>query len=663
MIGAPCKNVFIVLIIVFFIFSIKSQDVPLFKEKIPIEQYEQLLERETKAQNTEDAFERASLYNSLATEVTKSSDSLGTLLYKRAMKAAELAQNDSMIARVWMRGSIPYINTGQYDKAAQRLEVAFKYWNRSNDSINLADCYILQGYLERLKGRHYLALDNLQKAKSIQAELLEPYEMWNIANRTMLNYGDLGDYPSAIRVGEEYLSQADVDKEYGGYYLVLRNTGNYLFYNKDFQKARAYIEESLPLFMVGRYPKHLSHSYSLLRDIAMEEGDFELADEYADSTVFYSNQFDSPRLQCEAHVAKFRILKKIGKHDRISYHVSKAYDAALLSNHKQSLLGAAEALAEFEASKSRYASGYEYLAIADSLRQELFSEDLANKLDELEKRLLLEKSQEEIDMLNEQNNLKAENLEKASQIRNYLIGFLALALGACVLAFLLMRQRSKYNEVLKAKNAAISKSLSEKELLLREIHHRVKNNLQFISSLLRLQSDHVTDPTALGALQQGHDRVRSMALIHQDLYKEDNLTGVDARSYFRKLITGLFKSNNIHDDRIDLKLEVGDLNLDVDTIVPIGLITNELVTNSLKYAFPNQRKGEISVSLFEQEGRLSLNISDNGVGLDDSAQNRLGESFGYKLIKALVDQMKGALEILRENGTAVRITLKKYEKV
>jgi|GEM_PF-2686523 len=292
---------------------INAQDVVLFKDQIPDLKFQDLIKKEKDAHAEEDAFEKASVFLALASEATTLSDSLGQLLYARAMEAANIIQNDSMIARVWMRGSIPFINTGQYEIADERLSIAFEYWKQSGDSLDLADCYILQGYLERLKGRHYLALDNLHKAKVIQSAYMEPYEMWNIANRTMLNYGDMGDYQSAVDVGEEYLMNGDQEKGPRGYNLVLRNTGNFLFYNKNYAKARAYIERGLPAFMSGRYPKYLSHSYTLLCDIAIEEGDYLLANNYADSTIYYSTQFDSPRLESEAHLSKYRILRRLLK--------------------------------------------------------------------------------------------------------------------------------------------------------------------------------------------------------------------------------------------------------------------------------------------------------------------------------------------------------------
>ena len=176
------------------------------------------------------------------------------------------------------------------------------------------------------------------------------------------------------------------------------------------------------------------------------------------------------------------------------------------------------------------------------------------------------------------------------------IGLLALTLfGGVIFSF--YRSKRKSEKELAQKNEIISEALAEKELLLKEIHHRVKNNLQVISSLLYLQSDYIKDEKALSAIQEGRNRVQSMAIIHQNLYQEDNLTGIQVKDYFEKLTQSLFNSYKVQADQIELQLDIEAINLDVDTVIPLGLVVNELITNSLKYAFPENQAGYLKIAL------------------------------------------------------------------
>ncbi|NND07212.1 MAG: hypothetical protein HKN87_12605 [Saprospiraceae bacterium] len=153
-----------------------------------------------------------------------------------------------------------------------------------------------------------------------------------------------------------------------------------------------------------------------------------------------------------------------------------------------------------------------------------------------------------------------------------------------------------------------------------------------------------------------------MVLIHQNLYQEDNLTGVDLKDYFIKLIRGLFDSYNIRKSQIDLDIEIEDINLDVDTVIPLGLIANELISNSLKYAFQEQNKqGLIRVALKEVDDHLALTVQDNGVGIDPEQMNTLGTSFGYRLIYVLIEQLNAKIEV-DSSGTSIQVIVKKYTK-
>jgi two-component sensor histidine kinase len=202
----------------------------------------------------------------------------------------------------------------------------------------------------------------------------------------------------------------------------------------------------------------------------------------------------------------------------------------------------------------------------------------------------------------------------------------------------------------------IKASLKEKEVLLKEIHHRVKNNLQVVSSLLSLQSQTVDSPAALEVLQESQNRVRSMALIHERLYRSEDLAQVDFAVYIRDLATFLVRSYRAQLGPISLNTEAEGVFLGIDTAIPCGLITNELISNALKHAFPNGKEGEIWVKIGTHGDRqFTLIVGDNGVGFPPDVDFRDTESLGMQLVNTLVDQLEGTVELRRDGGTEFTI--------
>lgn len=222
-------------------------------------------------------------------------------------------------------------------------------------------------------------------------------------------------------------------------------------------------------------------------------------------------------------------------------------------------------------------------------------------------------------------------------------------------------QRQKANRLLSTKNAVIEKSLAEKEILLKEIHHRVKNNLQIISSLLNLQSRQIDDPKALEAIREGRNRVASMALIHKNLYQEDDLTGVNAADYIDKLTDSLMSSYQVSDHEVRFEKDIDPVQLDVDVVIPLGLILNEIITNCLKYAFPEGQPGLIRMSLKEQENGIHLNVSDNGKGLPAGFEVEELNSLGFRLIKAFAQKLEAALNISSQFGTQIEVVIPNHK--
>ena len=197
----------------------------------------------------------------------------------------------------------------------------------------------------------------------------------------------------------------------------------------------------------------------------------------------------------------------------------------------------------------------------------------------------------------------------------------------------------------------IKMSLAEKEILLKEIHHRVKNNLQIVSSLLNMHIRKIHDPLAIAALQDSQNRVMSMALIHEHLYKGKNLASIDLMDYVSALGTELFAVFETEKHGIRFDLNIHNVYVDINTAIPLGLIVNELITNSLKHAFREQEDCRISVTASKNPGGLTLIIADNGVGIAGDITLEDQNSLGLRLVRALTRQLHGTVTIDRTEGT------------
>jgi len=206
----------------------------------------------------------------------------------------------------------------------------------------------------------------------------------------------------------------------------------------------------------------------------------------------------------------------------------------------------------------------------------------------------------------------------------------------------------------------LTASLKEKELLLQEIHHRVKNNMQVISSLLKLQAATIEEETLRSAFRDSEHRVRAMSLVHEKLYQSKDFTHVPFRDYLTSLIRYLYQSYTPKAGTIELVTEIEDLPLTITHAIPCGLIVNELLSNALKHAFPGERTGTITLSLHSPEPHTyELTVSDDGIGIPDEIDPKTTKTLGLHLVSILVeDQLKGEIEVEREGGTRVRIRFK-----
>ncbi|MCZ3367021.1 MULTISPECIES: histidine kinase dimerization/phosphoacceptor domain -containing protein [Methanobacterium] len=215
----------------------------------------------------------------------------------------------------------------------------------------------------------------------------------------------------------------------------------------------------------------------------------------------------------------------------------------------------------------------------------------------------------------------------------------------------------------------LKKSLEEKEILLKEIHHRVKNNLQIISSLLNLQSRYINDEEMLDIYKESQNRVKSMAIIHEKLYQSEDLARIDFGDYVKSLVMDLFHSYGV--DNIEPDISIRDVLLDINTAIPCGLIVNELVTNSIKHGFLASRtrdniqsldeRDKIAVNITKENEIYTMSVYDNGIGFPDNLDFRHTDSLGMQLVISLTSQLRGTVELERDNGTLFRIVFKEVE--
>jgi len=323
----------------------------------------------------------------------------------------------------------------------------------------------------------------------------------------------------------------------------------------------------------------------------------------------------------------------------------------------------------------------EYLNLSNKLKAEQLSKEEIKRMALLRENILKDSSianqRTLMTILENESALKNDQLRKETDLRQSLsrenllkqklltderknkwllwLGIGILALSGIVIYSQYRKQR--------AKNAIIRKQSAELEVLNKEIHHRVKNNLQVISSMLDLQSQSLHDEKAAAIIKEGIQRVQSMAFIHQNLYQGNVVNSVNMNEYIKMLSNHLFQTYNIRTDKIRLHTRIEDLNLHTDTAIPLGMILNELISNALKYAFHNRDGGDIWVEMKKTANELLLQVRDNGVGLPPGFDPALTSTFGYEIIRAFSQKLKARMNVDGNQGTDVQIIISKFKTI
>ncbi len=571
-----------------------------------------------------------------------------SLAYDYSKKALALADHDTLkiLAMVQCAMSsqetLPILADSFYQEAAilvEKIDRPFYYMTLYG---NYGIFKIMQGDLHGAIGHMIKALDNVN----------HDYPKSTFCTNIADVFIRLDNYDKA----EKYILQAIeiLDKNN----FKKRNEFAALVYarvlieNNDFQNAENEINRAIDYYSIKNNLVSLPLAHNVEFELFRKQKKWDLANQALTKAIINMHKTDD---NFKGQILNNIISQHLRKNENQevinrSLELEQLSEKQLLPFNKRKAYGY---LSEAFAREGKIDLAYSYLSKYNELNDSLQLRNQEFLVHQMETEFNRKEQDLTINLLNENNELQA---NKLLQQKKLLIISLASLLLISALSWFLFQLFKK----VQSQNKIVKDALNEKDILLREIHHRVKNNLQLVSSLLGLQSRFIEDRTALDAITSGQARVRSMALIHQDLYNRENLTGVSVHEYINKLCEELSTSYQFNKDQIKLKMDISELYLDIDTLIPLGLIINELLTNSFKYAFPDQsQKGIIEISLKEINQQLILMVSDNGIGYETDSISNI--SFGNQLIETLVEQLEGHIIRSNQNGTEVIIKIKEYK--
>jgi two-component system, sensor histidine kinase PdtaS len=385
---------------------------------------------------------------------------------------------------------------------------------------------------------------------------------------------------------------------------------------KDYASVQSYINQVLGLIKIHKpSDKSLHKFYSFLTGFYLQTKQYASANQHARKIDSLSRKIGDPHRIKEDYYLKFRL----------------------------------------DTAQGLYKSATENLLKYQTLHDSLFNETVSRQIKQLEVEYETEKNRNEITVLNQKNLLQKNRLDREQLVSNFTIAGIALLVIIMALLYRQYRLKQQSNKVILQKNEQLQHFLTEKEWLVKEIHHRVKNNFHIVASLLEIQSSYLKNKEALSAIKESQHRIHSMSIIHQKLYQSETLSTIHMPDYIYELVEYLKESYAIRDN-IAFSLEVETIELDHASAITLGLILNEAITNAIKYAFAKTGNGKIAISLsFISNSQLLLTISDNGRGLPDNFDAKIGASMGMELLQGLTDDLGGSFSIEDHEGTHIRV--------
>ncbi len=530
----------------------------------------------------------------------------------------------------------------------EKLDSAFDVLESAKQKVPEADLPFLNtqlGYVYERRGQIDTAADYALESLRLGKKL-------NDKKAIALAYSDLSNLfwkQSKFDQGLEYgLNSLSTFEERGindlDYDFTLYIVGNNYLALKKYTEALKYYEHSITIGERYGFYNNLSDVYISLVDLYAYLNEFDKASAAGENAIKYADLLHNNFMLMRSWLSVGKLQYLQGKYVTSIASLQKCIEIATINFGDNYFLSMAyETLGKAYAGNHNYQDAYTAFAAYDKHKSAVFTAEADERISLLQTKFEVAKKESTIG--SQQTMLKAQKVTQT-----YIIIIAALLLVFLAIVFKLLQDNRRKNKLLSQQN-------KEKEFLLKEIHHRVKNNLEIISSLLALQSEQITDPNVVEAMQESQNRVHSMSMIHQRLYQGKNLATIEMKDYFINLGSHVAESFGA-EETISMDYNMDALELDVDTAVPLGLIVNEVLTNAFKHAFPGKRAGRISIGLKQAENRqLELTVTDNGIG-QQAEKEVTPAGFGKQLISLLTQQLNGKMETNFENGTAIHFVFK-----
>ncbi|WP_243473145.1 histidine kinase dimerization/phosphoacceptor domain -containing protein [Winogradskyella sp. MH6] len=543
---------------------------------------------------------------------------------------------------------------GDYSTALEYYRGINSYSKRNNDSLDIAISSHFIGTISMYLGNNVESQKHLLEAAEIYDVVGTAKQKARINNTLAGFYLNVDQLEKGKQQYLKALKQFEVLKDSTGLASVNANLGMVYTDLGEYEKAEYHLMKQKEYNVVFPTLREMGFHHDFLGLLRQEQNRLDEAYEEHLKALKIRENLSSTYNLCESKINMGEILIKLKRYDEA---IDQLKDVFSFEEHESlnQEQRAYDLLAEAYEKKGDYKSALGTFKAYKAMTDSIYSKESIEIIAEKDALYNQQKKDAEIALLSKEKEISETKLSRSRSIMIIsLIGLGLLAIAALALL--------KLNKKIKSKNETITKALKDRELLLHETHHRVKNNLQMISSLLNLQSKYVKDDNVLEVLQNGRNRVQSMAILHKNLYVGEDLNMVNIQHYFEGLVDSILNSYNKTENDVDLKIDADKVTMDVESVIPLGLIVNELITNSLKHAFPKdiKSKPEITLKMSEREDFYTLRVSDNGVGIqNDIIENGKKESFGQRLIRSLSKKLKASMSVTNDNGTSVSFVLPK----